>query len=71
MEDITKGRILLCFLIIFTSIFFGYVFLTEFVDYPIVYIYTISAVSYIPVMLFCALIISFKDQEDYHIIANK
>ncbi len=64
MKNIIKGRILLVFLIIFSSISFGYIFFKEAIDYPILYIYSIPSLFYIPVMAIFALIISFKKTRD-------
>lgn len=50
MNRIIIGRILVAITFIFSSISFGYLFFTEFVDYPIVYIFTIPMCGYFPVV---------------------
>jgi len=61
MEDKTKGRLLILLLVIYSSVGFGYLFFTLFVNVPILYIYTVPVCLYIPVMTMYAFILSLKD----------
>ena len=63
MEDMTKGRILICLLIIVSTIGFGYLFFTEFIDVPILYVYTMPLSLYIPVVSVILLFKTFENQE--------